>query len=152
MCASPPLRFVVPDPPQRSYGGSRCNRRRGPPLLMERSHESGLSPSSPPQEFSLRSVSFAIVVSRRCRLGDSFAQYASASLHPAQRALRLRASESAMDERSSYNCALRKLRDLSQPNPRHWVHQPRQRPFAWLPSGLPGAFSHRACSGRTAND
>jgi len=40
---------------------------------------------------SLRSVSFAIVVSRRCRLGDSFAQHASASLHPAQRALRLRA-------------------------------------------------------------
>ena len=37
--------------------------------------------------FSLRSVSFAIVVSLRCRLGDSFAQHASASLHPAQRAL-----------------------------------------------------------------
>ena len=152
MCASPPVRFVVSDPPQRSYGGSRCNRRRGPPLLMERSHDYGLSPSSSPQEFSLRSVRFAIVVWLRCRLPGSFAHHASASLHPAQRALRLRASETAMDERSSYNCALRKLRVLSQSDSRVRFPQPRQRPFAWLPAGLPGAFSHRACSRRTAND
>jgi len=38
MCASPPLRFVIPGSPQHSYGGSRCNRRRGTPLLMEKSH------------------------------------------------------------------------------------------------------------------
>ena len=121
-------------------------------LLMERSHDYGLSPSSPPQEFSLRSVRFAIVVWLRCRSPGSFAHHASASLHPAQRALRLRASESAMNERSSYNCALRKLRVLSQSDSRLRFPQPRRRPFAWLPSGLPGAFSHRACSGRTAND
>ena len=135
-----------------SMGGSRCNRRRGPPLLMERSRPKGFSPSSPPQEFSLRSVRFAIVAWLRCRLPGSFAHHASASLHPAQRALRLRASESAMNERSSYNCALRKLRVLSQSDSRFRFPQPRQQPFAWLPSGLPGVFSHRACSGRTAND
>ena len=36
------------------------------------------------------SVSFAMVASPRCRLRRSLAQYASALLHPAQRALRLR--------------------------------------------------------------
>ena len=36
---------------------------------------------------SLASVSFAMVASRRCRLRRSLAQYASASLHPALRAL-----------------------------------------------------------------
>ena len=36
---------------------------------------------------SLRSVNFAMVASRRCRLRRSLAQYASASLHPALRAL-----------------------------------------------------------------
>ena len=132
------------------YPAQRALRLRA--LLMERSHEHGLSTSSPPQEFSLRSVRFAIVAWLRCRLPGSFAHHASASLHPAQRALRLRASETAMNERSSYNCALRKLRVLSQPDSRLRFPQPRQRPFAWLPSGLPDAFSHRACSGRTAND
>ena len=121
-------------------------------LLMEGSHEHGLSPSSPPQEFSLRSVRFAIVTWLRYRLPGSFAPHASASLYPAQRALRLRASESAMNERSSYNCALRKLRVLSQSDSRFRFPQPRRRPFACFPAGLPGAFSHRACSGRTAND
>ena len=78
---------------------------------MERSHEHGLSPSSPPQE----------------------------------------PSETAMNERSSYNCALCKLRDLSQSDSRFRFPQRRQRPFAWLPSGLPNALSHRAYSGRNAN-
>jgi len=36
---------------------------------------------------SLRSASFAMVASRRCRLRGSLAQYASTSLHPAPRAL-----------------------------------------------------------------
>jgi len=40
---------------------------------------------------SLCSVRFAIVAERRCRLLRSFAHHASASLHPPQAALRLRA-------------------------------------------------------------
>jgi len=40
---------------------------------------------------SLRSVRFAIVACSRCRSARSFAHHASASLHPPQAALRLRA-------------------------------------------------------------
>ena len=115
------------------------------PADGERSCENDLSPSSPPQEFSLRSVRFAIVTWLRCRLPGSFTHHASASLYPAQRALRLRASESAMDERSSYNCALRKLRDLNQPESRLRFPRPLQPPFAWFPAGLPTCPSHKVC-------
>ena len=162
--------------------------------------------------FSLRSVSFAIVAALRCRLCGSFAQHASASLHPAQQALRLRAL--LMERSHDYGlspssppqllAALGQVRNsrlatlplamllcsprfrlaasrtagASAPRPRRaqWMNEvhiiapsvnsgvlsqsdsrfrfsrPRQRPFACFPAGLPGAFSHRACSGRTAND
>ena len=81
-----------------------------------------------------------LLCSPRFRLASSRAADALAPSSPPQEP-----SESTMDERSSYNCALRKLRGFSQSIPWLWFPRPRQQLSVWFPAGFPEAFSHRAC-------